>query len=144
MEIVLRRVRLFPDRTAGQLYINGEFFCFTLEDTMREVPGKPVESWKQFATTAIPIGNYQITLENSPRFGPETLTIPNVPGFKGIRIHSGNTEKDTEGCILVGFKVLETGVILGGTSIPAKNELRQRVKNAIAKGEKVSLTIQNP
>ena len=80
--------------TLGILLIDGVFVCWTLEDVVREVkiPGE----------TAIPAGRYAVRLSLSQRFQkllPEILT---VPGFTGIRIHAGNTQADTAGCLLVG------------------------------------------
>ncbi|WP_223688366.1 DUF5675 family protein, partial [Streptococcus pneumoniae] len=53
----------------------------------------------------MPSGRYRVTLDTSPRFGPETLTINDVPGFTGVRIHGGNDADDTEGCIIVGDSI---------------------------------------
>jgi hypothetical protein len=119
MEITVLRNRFKPDYTAGQLYIDGEYFCFTLEDEIREVkvPGE----------TAIPEGFYDLVFEDSPKFGPQTLTLRDVPGFKHIRIHSGNSEKDTEGCIIVGFRITKEGIIVPGTTRTALAELKKRV-----------------
>ncbi len=94
----LKRTCLKEDRTLGELYIEGKYFCDTLEDKYRDlskeikIPGK----------TAIPCGTYVVILTQSNRFKrilPELLTVPN---FTSIRIHSGNVPADTEGCILVG------------------------------------------
>ena len=128
MYIQLYRVRFYPTHTIGQLYLDGEFFCFTLEDVVREVAGQPVEKWKIPNETAIPTGTYEITLENSPRFGPDTLTIKNVPGFSGIRMHEGNTDKDTEGCIILGYKLASNGTVQYGTTRPAVADLKAKLK----------------
>jgi len=130
MELILKRTRLRDLVTTGQLYIDGEFFCFTLEDKVREVPNQPVESWKVWGETAVPYGLYKITLENSPRFGVDTITLNNVPGFSKIRIHSGNTQLDTEGCIIVGYKVRENGIITPGTTRTALNDLKHKIKQS--------------
>lgn len=83
-------------RTPGVLYFEGDKFCDTLEDQVRE-PGVKVPG-----ATAIPAGRYEIRLTYSRRFKQVMPQLLNVPGFEGIRIHAGNTERDTEGCILVG------------------------------------------
>lgn len=127
MELTLLRTRLKDEYTAGQLYIDGEYFCFTLEDKVREENGVPVEKWKVKGETAIPQGVYNVVFEDSPRFGPQTLTLLKVPGFSAIRIHSGNTHRDTEGCILVGFRINSAGVIVPGTTRPALAELKKKV-----------------
>lgn len=130
MKLKLLRNRFNSDYTVGQLYIEDEFFCFTLEDEVREEDGVPVEKWKVKGETAIPRGIYKVIFQDSPRFGPDTLTLLNVPGFTHIRIHSGNTEADTEGCIIVGYKVNSKGVIIPGTTRPALAELKRRLKKA--------------
>ena len=131
MEIRILRNRFFKERTVGQLYVDGELTCFTLEDTVREVEGKPVEEWKVQNETAIPYGRYKVTLENSQKFGPDTISLANVPGFKYIRMHTGNTEKDTEGCIIVGYKLTENNIIKYGTTKPALLDLKARIKNVL-------------
>lgn len=135
MKLKILRTRILPTRTIGQLYVEDEFFCFTLEDVVREVPGQSVERWKIPGSTAIPSGVYSISLETSPRFGPDTITVRAVPGFTGIRIHAGNTEDDTEGCILVGQQLSSDYRIL--QSRTALNDLKHIVRAA-----KDSVTLQ--
>jgi hypothetical protein len=127
--------------TVGELMLNGKRLCFTLEDMVREIKGTDVSSWKVKGTTAIPCGNYRVTLENSPRFGPSTLTINDVPGFSAIRMHAGNTSEDTEGCILLGM-LIAGNEILGGTSRPAVEAVKKLVKKSIDAGEKVEISIK--
>lgn len=143
MEIRVDRNRFYPNRTVGQLYIDDNFFCFTLEDTMREVEGQPVAKWKVYGETAIPQGRYKITLADTLHFGPDTMFVNNVPGFTGILIHSGVTEKDTLGCILVGYKLTDEGLIVPSSTRPAKNDLRVKIRDAVDNGEQVWITIQN-
>jgi hypothetical protein len=145
MELLLQRWRR-PGATPGDLQVDGAFECYTLEDPIRERPGVPVAEWKLHGRSAIPAGRYRITLEHSPRFGPNTLTVNGVPGFAGVRIHAGNDVDDTEGCPLVGDG-LEAGDtrIRGGTSRPALNRLKAKVRQAIRdRGEEVWLEIRNP
>lgn len=80
--------------TLGKLTVDGVFFCYTLEDVVRAV--------KVAGETALPAGRYRITLTLSTKFKKVLPLLENVPGFEGVRIHSGNTDEDTEGCILVG------------------------------------------
>ena len=94
INLEVRRVKKESDYTIGQLFVNGEYFCDTLEDEIRQV--------KVMHETAIPVGTYKVTLERSPRFKRILPLLHNVPGFTGILIHSGNTDKHTSGCILVG------------------------------------------
>ena len=75
MKLLLERQPSHLTCTLGSLYVNDEFECFTLEDVVREIEGRPVSEWKIHGQTAIPAGEYFVTLENSPRFGVGTLTI---------------------------------------------------------------------
>lgn len=85
----------FTDKsTIGELFVDGKFECYTLEDKVR-----PIKIKHQ---TAIPAGIYEVIINNSERFHRQMPLLLNVPNFDGIRIHSGNTDKDTSGCILVG------------------------------------------
>lgn len=119
MELTLRRIAFKPTYTIGKLYIDGEFFCDTLEDTDRGLETKMTKSEiaekKIKGKTCIPYGKYEITLDvvsnkysnfvKYPYAKPCNGRIPrllNVPGFEGILIHPGTTENDTDGCILVG------------------------------------------
>lgn len=88
--------------TVGELYFDGTFQCFVLEDVVRKekVPKK----------TAIPAGRYEVRLTHSQRFDCTMPILCDVPNFTGIRIHPGNTHKDTEGCLLVGETVGQSGV----------------------------------
>ena len=97
MEIIVKRYELTPERTHGELYIEGRKFCDTLEDTVRT-------GEKVYGKTAIPAGRYELRLTYSQRFKRVMPQIMDVPNFSGIRIHSGNTEKDTDGCLLVGHR----------------------------------------
>lgn len=126
--------------TFGELIENDQFICHSLEDEVREIEGEPVADWKIKGATAIPAGEYRITLEHSPRFGPNTLTVHDVPGFLGVRIHAGNTVADTEGCPLLGMAVNAHGIV-GGTSGPAVKLVKQLVGDAIARGELVLMDV---
>ena len=125
MRLKLLRNRYNEEWTTGQLYLEDTYFCFTLEDEVREDEGTPVKEWKVDHETAIPRGIYKVTLETSPRFGPNTITIHNVPGFSGVRFHSGNTEKDTDGCIIVGYRIIDGGIIVPGTTRTCLADLKR-------------------
>jgi hypothetical protein len=94
MEILLKRVHKTATSTIGELSVDGKFECYTLEDVERKVKVKN--------ETAIPKGKYKVVITPSNRFKRDLPLLLKVPGFEGIRIHSGNTNHDTEGCILVG------------------------------------------
>jgi hypothetical protein len=102
MHMTLERLQIDKDVTIGALSIDGHFECWTLEDPVREVPGKPVTDWKIKGKTAIPYGTYAVQITYSQRFGRPLPLLIAVPGFTAIRIHAGNTVLDTEGCPLVG------------------------------------------
>jgi len=143
MKLTLNRRPSVAGATIGKLSIDDVFACYTLEDQIREVVGQPVESWKVHGATAIPAGTYRVTLEHSGRFGPDTLTIHDVSGFKYIRMHAGNTAADTEGCPLLGMQATDHSLI-GGTSRPAVALVKGEVQRAIARGEPVFIEINNP
>jgi len=142
VKLQLNREGSVNGATIGTLYADARRLCYTLEDEVREVPGVQVGLWKVHGRTAIPAGEYAITLEDSPRFGPGTLTVNNVPGFIGVRMHAGNTAEDTDGCPLLGLEVAD-GTIVGGTSRPAVTLVQNVVRAALARGEHVQLTITN-
>jgi hypothetical protein len=102
MKLTLDRVKLGEDFTVGKLSADGKFVCYTLEDKVRELDGVSVEQWKVFGKTAIPKGTYSVNITMSNRFKTKLPLLSDVPGFTGVRIHTGNSAKDTEGCILVG------------------------------------------
>mgnify|MGYP001194245936 FL=1 len=105
MKLTLKRIALRPTYTIGKLYIDDNYFCDTLEDTVRDLNknGKFDNGEKKVhAKTAIPYGIYEIKWTYSPRFKKYTPQLMSVPSFEGIRIHAGNTSADTEGCLLLG------------------------------------------
>ena len=105
MKLLVKRVALKPTYTIGKLYIDGEYFCDTLEDTVRDKNknGKfDAGEYKIYGQTAIPYGKYEVKWTYSPKYKRYMPQLMNVTNFSGIRIHSGNTPKDTLGCILVG------------------------------------------
>jgi hypothetical protein len=94
MELKLLRFDSGLNDTLGILFMDGKFAGFTLEDEHREI--------KVQGETRIPAGTYDIKYTYSPKYKKLMLEVMNVPNFSGIRIHPGNTEQDTSGCILVG------------------------------------------
>ena len=116
MQLTLVRTDRWPNYTIGSLFINGEFFCYTLEDTDRYLTSdmslEDIQSKKIYGKTAIPKGVYFIDMNTvSTKFKDRLWAKPydgklprllNVPGYEGVLIHIGNTVEDTSGCILVG------------------------------------------
>lgn len=122
MELTLIRTDFTEESTIGELSINGKFECFTLEDKVRPVKIK--------GFTAIPAGSYEVVITFSERFQRPLPLLLNVPNFDGIRIHAGNTAKDTDGCILVGREKQKNFV---GTSKLALEALFKKLKAASPK-----------
>ncbi len=100
IELRVFRTDLRPMHTLGIMDFNGEYFCHTLEDTDRKLETNP--TGKVYGETAIPRGKYVVVVDFSHRFKMDMPHVLGVPLFDGIRIHPGNTDKDTHGCILVG------------------------------------------
>ena len=95
MMLLLHRQPTRDGTTLGVLSIDGVRCCETLEDAVRT-------DGKVYGETAIPFGRYRVMLTQSMRFRTMLPLVLDVPGFSGIRIHAGNSQRDTEGCILVG------------------------------------------
>jgi len=129
--------------TLGVLFVDDVFFCFTLEDQLRERAGAPVPAWKVAGQTAIPAGRYRVVLTKSQRFQKVLPLLESVPGFAGIRIHAGNVHADTEGCPLIGLERSEFGAAEQKVyrSREAMNRLMLRL--AETKGE-TWIVIENP
>lgn len=94
MVLSLVRTNESPNETTGILLIGGKPFCGTLEP--------PTVPNATHPKGCIPLGWYKLTLTRSSKFGRVLPLLNYVPGFEGIRIHAGNTIKDTAGCVLVG------------------------------------------
>lgn len=103
MNLILKRIHFGDTFTVGKLYCNDKFICYTLEDKVREIEGQPVSSWKVQNETAIPTGTYDVSITFSNRFQTRLPLLANIDGFTGVRIHTGNSSKNTEGCLLVGM-----------------------------------------
>lgn len=134
LTIQLKRRWSNEKATLGELFLDNDVYrqCYTLEDVVREekIPGE----------TAIPAGTYQIILAYSQRFLRVMPRLLNVPEYESILIHSGNTDKDTRGCILVGRIIVNANFI--GESRVAFNELFDKLDLANRHG-KIWITITN-
>ena len=152
MELILKRIAKRKTYTIGRLYIRQQvmdeylpgtedlYFCDTLEPTWRDYANG---AYKVKGRSAIPEGRYAVVISFSPKFKQWLPILLGGPEFnrkwQGIRIHAGNTAKDTEGCILVGQN-REVGKVLD--SRKWLYELKQKIVEAKANGEAVWLTIK--
>jgi hypothetical protein len=136
MELTLNRIFLGGSATIGELLINDKHLCDTLEDRVRP------EGEKVYGKTAIPEGKYEIELTHSPRFKKILPEILNVPNFSGIRIHTGNSSKDTEGCIIVGTWDGEKEDWVGSSKI-AFDKLMSLLEEATNNKEKITITVKS-
>ena len=141
MKLTLKRIALRPTYTIGKLYIDDVYFCDTIEDTVRDI-NKNCKfdngEKKIHSKTAIPYGIYEIKWTYSPRFKKYTPQLMNVPSFEGIRIHSGNTSADTEGCLILGENK-QVGKVLNSRA--TINKFYPIIKEACSKG-KVTIEIK--
>lgn len=140
MRMELIRRRIINGATEGDLYLDGELFCRTIEDVVRDLG--PNGEGKVYGQTAIPEGSYRVILNESPRFKKILPRLLDVPGFDGILMHKGNGPEDTLGCILVGESV-ENGRIPAGASSPAFARLMRALDAVQARGEAIVISIQN-
>jgi len=144
MHLMLNRHDLLKDRTFGEILVDGQHECWCLEDAVREEfdNGKWVwkPEFKQYGRTAIPSGVYEVVITFSNRFKRQLPLLMNVPNFVGIRIHPGNTEHDTEGCILPGMVMTTTAVLQSNAAFVPLYEKIQRA----ARAGKVFIEINNP
>lgn len=136
MKLFLSRDTFTNSSTGGVLAINDEFFCYTLEDKDRQLETHP--NAKVFGQTAIPRGVYTVTIDFSPKYQKNMPHVLGVPGFQGIRIHPGNTDADTEGCILLGQKRAYNTVL---ESKLAFDKFYPILLSAVNSNEHVELTI---
>ena len=115
IKLKLKRIYKGSKYTIGKLFINDEYFCDTIEDTDRGLKSSMsveyIKKKKVYAETAIPTGTYKIEMTYSSKFKRILPLLVDVKGFSGIRIHRGNTEIDSSGCIIVGENKVNGKVI---------------------------------
>lgn len=147
MKLKLQRDSNDSRSTLGRLFVDGRFECYTCEDEPR--------STKVRGETRIPAGRYNVALRMEGGFHNRYLTrfgrsfhkgmlwVQDVPGFEWILIHIGNTEADTDGCILVGKRKLPNGE--GGGMVASSKDayvaLYPKVRDALLNGERVELEV---
>lgn len=136
MKIEVNRIFKASNYTIGELSVNNNYVCDTLEDKVR------VDGEKVYAETAIPTGTYTLVLSYSNKFKKVMPEILNVPNFSGIRIHCGNSSKDTEGCLLVGKWDGKTENWISDSK-NSYNKLYPLLEEAFNKKENITITIKD-
>lgn len=144
MKLHLKRKFKNEKYTIGDLYIDGVFFSNTIEDTVRSLPAQCPNtskglscncSDKVYSETAIPAGTYKITMRLSPKFKRVLPYLHDTPHFLGILIHSGNTELDSAGCIIVGENTVKGKVLNSHATCDRLNKILSKEKD-------ISITIE--
>lgn len=155
MKILIDRFFKGENYTIGKLYINGEYFCDTLEDRDRGLKQSNdlelIKEVKVMHETAIPTGEYKVSLNIvSPKYSNYSKypwarevhgklpRLLNVPGFEGILIHVGNIHSHTSGCILVGKNSI-SGKVTNSTEYFHK--LYEKMQDALKQGEDITIKI---
>lgn len=134
MKLRVERLWKKPAYTVGRLFVDGKFFCNTLEDTVRDLSNEK----KVYGKTAIPYGEYKVVYNWSPKFGRNLPRLLNVPAFEGILIHPGNTADDSAGCILVGRNT-EVGRLT--ESRYTSDKLNVLIEDAQRRGKSITIEI---
>jgi hypothetical protein len=142
MELQLKR-EIFTDiSTIGSLTIDGKFECYILEDKDRGINNtltlEQILRVKVYGKTAIPYGRYEIDWTMSARFKVMMPILLNVVGYSGIRIHKGNTEIDSLGCLLCGTRKKNNMVT---ESTLATRNLYAKIESAKKQGQRIFITI---
>lgn len=135
MKLLLKRIALRDKYTIGRLYIDGQYWCDTLEDRVRDLN---VER-KVSGETAIPTGTYDVVVNISPKFKRLLPRLLRVPHFEGVLIHRGNTAADSAGCILVGENKV-AGKVLNSTYW--ERRITEHLLDAQSNGEDIKITVQ--
>jgi len=142
-QLEIKRYLYTSRTTIGKLYVDGKFFCYTLEDTVR---ARGIKVKKE---TAIPADVlYDVTIYTSPKYGEvpviwtedDHLSIESQGvSFKYVLMHGGNDHSDTEGCVLVAKNLVDSDTIQGSM----KSDITELIKDKIADGNRVVLLITN-
>lgn len=142
MELLIDRKYKKEKYTIGKLYVNGVYFCDTLEDTdrglVKTMTALQIGKIKVYGETAIPRGRYKVKWTFSNKFKRYLPEICDVPGFSGIRMHSGNTAQDSLGCPLLG----KNKVVGGLTDSRVTCERFYNIIKDAVKKEEILVTIE--
>lgn len=154
LELLLDRKYKKETYTIGNLYVDGEWFCNSLEDKDRglsqTMPLEEIKRLKVYGETAIPTGRYEVRMDIvSPKyngvkwykdnFDGRMPRLESVKGFSGILIHSGNTALDSAGCILIGLNKAKGKVL---DSRATFQKLWNILEKARKSGKTIYLTVQ--
>jgi hypothetical protein len=143
MELLVKREWLNDECSIGELYINGVFECFTLEDKDRGLTQSmtlaQIQAIKVYGKTAIPKGRYQVVIQYSQKHQKDLPLLLNVKDYAGVEMHPGNTDVDTLGCILLG-QMRTTNSVL--SSVKAFTAFFPKLQAAINRKEQIFITIQ--
>jgi hypothetical protein len=144
MELKLQRRFSGEGYTIGSLYVDGEYFCDTLEDADRgltqAMPLEEIRRKKVAHETAVPTGVYRVIVNLSPAKRRMLPRLLDVPGFSGILIHRGNSKRDSSGCILVGENKIKGKVI---NSRQYERRLVEILTEAQERGGEIRMEIVN-
>ena len=96
------------EATIGDLYIDGKFFCHTLENPDRGLHQNnsllKIKAYNLFKPTAIPLGIYKVDVNMRASFGKLLPQILNVKGFDPVTLQRGSFVNSLKGLILIGYK----------------------------------------
>lgn len=143
MELKLKREVFTDNSSIGSLYVDGVFECYILEDRDRGLSDtmslEKIAGTKVYGKTCIPYGRYEVDWTMSARFKKMMPILLNVKGYVGIRIHAGNTEIDSLGCLLCGRLKLNDRI---SESTLATNRLYKKIEAAKKQGQRIFITIE--
>lgn len=157
MKLQVKRIKRTTASTIGELYINGKFFGYTLEDRDRglsaDMPLAEIKKIKVNGESCIPAGTYVIDMNTvSPKYqarganstyakiGFKLPRLLNVPAYEGVLLHIGNYPKDTEGCLLIGESIASKGDAINNSSA-AFWRLYAELEKAHKNGQRITITI---
>ena len=138
LELLLKRKIHNENSTEGNMLVDNNWFCHTIEDKVRAKPNEWKSSLKVYAKTAIPYGRYRVLVTYSNRFKRQLTAVLDVPDFEGIRIHNGVSETSSAGCIIVSYKANKGSLV---NDRKAMNDLCDMVQAATDAGKECWITI---